>query len=315
MLCPVCGAEYVKTIPEYCSVCGWDLTSDTALFALPEIYEQKAQAKINWARQMWQVVQARESEYNSNGGIDSFSLEQNGANKKNQNLRKIRKQQAKRKNLNRRVDELQAELRQATIERFQLRSQLEWVLYRLEQLNPEVLTKTLYRIEEQLNTMPTPEAPMSEVGIDYNPLINLLAAGKWRKADELTWDILLQVTLREDEGWLRLTDIENFPCTDISTIDWLWEYYSNGLFGLNAQRRIWESVGGQYGDFCDRLGWRDGENWKYYDELSFNYEAPEGHLPVIIWRRRACYGVGKMTAAETFFAFISRLAVCVGVGE
>ena len=256
MLCPVCGAEYVETIPEYCSVCGWDLTSDTASFASPEIYEQKAQAKINWARQMWQVVQAQENQYNSesnsnsNGVIASPSPEVNRANNKNPNPSKTRKQQAKRNNLHRRVDELEAQLRQATIERFQLHSQLEWVLYRLEQLNPELLTETLYRIEEQLNSMPTPEAPMSEVGIDYNPLINLLAAGKWRKADELTWELLLQVTLREDEGWLQLADIENFPCTDICTIDWLWEYYSNGLFGLNAQQRIWESVGGKYGDFA-----------------------------------------------------------------
>lgn len=310
MLCPVCGAEYVETIPEFCSVCDWDLTSDNAFFASPEIYQQKAQAKLNWARQMWQVVQAKENQHNSNGVIASPSPEVNVANNKNQNPKTRRKQEANRKNLNRRVDELQAELRQATIERFQLRSQLEWVLYRLEQLNPELLTQTLSRIEEQLNAMPTPEAPMSEVGIDYNSLINLLAAGKWRKADELTWEILLQVTLRQDEAWLQLVDIENFPCTDLCTIDWLWDYYSNGLFGLNAQRRIWESVGGQYADFCDRVGWREGESWKYYDELSFNSEAPEGHLPVIIWRRRACYGVGKMMAAETFFAFISRLLIC-----
>ncbi|NET17291.1 MAG: hypothetical protein F6K08_32990, partial [Okeania sp. SIO1H6] len=98
--------------------------------------------------------------------------------------------------------------------------------------------------------------------------------------------------------------------SDLLTIDWLWEYYSNGLFGLNVQQRIWESVSGEYGDFCDRVGWRNGESWKYYDELSFNLQALEGHLPVIIWRRRACYGVGKMIAPETFLAFISRLTIC-----
>ena len=310
MLCPICGAEYIEEIPEDCSICGWNLTSGTAFSPSLEIYHQKEQANIHWARKMWQVVQAQENQYNSDGIVALPTPELNGGKKKNQNLRKRRKQQTKRKNLHKRIDQLESQLRQATIERFQLHSQLEWVLYRLEQLNPELLTQTLTRIEEQLNAMPTPEQPMSEVGIDYNPLINLLAAGKWRKADELTWELMLQITLREDEGWLQLADIENFPCTDLCTIDWLWEYYSNGLFGLNAQQRIWESVGGEYGDFCDRLGWRDGESWKYYDELSFNLEAPEGHLPVIIWRKRACYGVGKLMAAETFFAFISRLTVC-----
>ncbi|NEQ36507.1 MAG: hypothetical protein F6K40_09545 [Okeania sp. SIO3I5] len=301
MLCPICGAEYVETVPEYCSICGWNLTSEAAFFATAEIYQQKEQAKLNWARKMWQIVQAAEisSDQNSNSGLPTAPAD--GVND-NQNYRDLKKQ----------LDEIQAQLHQATIERFQLNSQLQWVLYHLEQLNPETLAETLYNINEKLNAMPTPEPPMSEVGIDYNPLINLLAAGKWRKADELTWELLLQVTLREEEGWLQLTDIENFPCTDICTIDWLWEYYSHGLFGLNVQQRIWESASGEYGEFCDRLGWRDGENWKYYDELSFNLEAPEGHLPIIIWRRRACYGVGQMMAAETFLALKARLTICGG---
>ncbi len=301
MLCPVCSAEYVEKIPGFCSICGWDLTSNAAFFASAEIYEQKEQAKLNWARKMWQIVQARENRNNDNGTIFlTAQVDVDGANQ-NQNLHEDFKRQ---------LEQLQAQLHQATIERFQLHSQLEWVLYRLEQLNPEILAETLYRIEEHLNTMPVPEVPMSEVGIDYHPLINLLAAGKWQKADELTWELLLRVTLREEEGWLQLADIQNFPCTDICTINWLWEYYSNGLFGLNAQQRIWESVSGEYGEFCDRVGWRDGENWKYYDQLRFNFEAPEGHLPVLIWRRRACYGVGKMMAAETFSALISRLTIC-----
>ncbi|NEP88654.1 MAG: GUN4 domain-containing protein [Okeania sp. SIO2C2] len=300
VLCPVCGTEYIETLPEFCSVCSWDLTSDTTFFATAEIYQRKEEAKLNWARQMWKFVQDQKNKNSSNNTI-SLPFAQVDEVNHNQNFNG---------DLKRQLDKLQAQLNQAAMERFQLHSQLEWVLYRLEQLNPEILTDTLYRIEEHLNAMATPEAPMSEVGIDYNPLINLLAAGKWRKADELTWELVLQVTLREDEGWLQLVDIENFPCTDLLTIDWLWEYYSNGLFGLKVQQRIWESVNGQYGDFCDRVGWRNGESWKYYDELSFNLQAPEGHLPVIIWRRRACYGVGKMMAAETFLALISRLAVC-----
>ncbi|NEQ74359.1 MAG: GUN4 domain-containing protein [Okeania sp. SIO2C9] len=302
VLCPVCGTEYIDTFPEFCSVCSWDLTSDTTFLSTAEIYQRKEEAKLNWARQMWKFVQDQKNQNIHNNTI-SLPFAQVDEVNHNQNFNG---------DLKRQLDKLQAQLDRAAMERFQLHSQLEWVLYRLEQLNPEILTDTLYRIEENLNAMATPEAPMSEVGIDYNPLINLLAAGKWRKADELTWELLLQVTLREDEGWLQLIDIENFPCTDLLTIDWLWEYYSNGLFGLNVQQRIWESVGGQYGDFCDRVGWRDGESWKYYDELSFNLQAPEGHLPIIIWRRRACYGVGKMMAPETFVALISRLIICSG---
>lgn len=302
MLCPICSKEYLETLPPLCAYCGWDLTSDIALFTTAEIYQRKEQAKLNWAKQMWQIVQASQNSNHQNITPNLSPTVADGVNQ-NQNFYEALKKQ---------LDQIQAQLNQAAIERFQLNSQLEWVLYHLEQLNPESLTETLYRIEEKLNTMATQEAPMSEVGIDYNPLINILAAGKWQKADELTWELFLQVTLREEEGWLQLTDIENFPCTDLCTINWLWEYYSNGLFGFNAQKRIWESVNGQYGDFCDIVGWRNGESWKYYDELCFNLQAPKGHLPVSIWRRRACYGVGKMIASETFLALISRLTNCGG---
>ncbi|MGK7919632.1 MAG: GUN4 domain-containing protein [Trichodesmium sp.] len=305
MLCPICGKEYLEKLPPSCTNCGWDLTSDIALSTTAEIYQRKEQAQLNWAKKMWQIVQARQNSNHQNHQNNSPSLSPLLVDEvsQNQNFYEALKKQ---------LDQIQAQLNQAAIERFQLNSQLEWVLYHLEQLNPDTLAETLYRIEEKLNAMPTPEAPMSEVGIDYNPLINLLAAGKWRKADQLTWELLLQVTLREEEGWLELTDIENFPCTDLLTINWSWEYYSNGLFGFNAQKQIWESVNGQYGDFCDSVGWRNGESWKYYDELCFNLQAPKGHLPVSIWRRRACYGVGKMTVAETFLALISRLTISGG---
>ncbi|MEB3341248.1 GUN4 domain-containing protein [Okeania sp.] len=300
MLCPICGAEYMEIVPESCSICDWNLKSEAAFLATAEIYQQKEQAKLNWARKMWQMLQAKENpNHHNNSGLSTASV--NGVND-NQNYKDLKKQ----------LEQIQAQLHQATIERFQLHCQLEWVLYHLEQLNPESLAETLYNINEKLDAMPTPEPPMSEVGIDYYPLINLLAAGKWRKADELTWELLLQVALRAEEGWLHLAEIENFPCTDICTIDSLWEYYSHGLFGLNVQQRIWESVSGEYGKFCDRIGWRDGESWKYYDELSFSLEAPEGHLPIIVWRQRACYGVGQMMAAETFLALRSRLATCSG---
>jgi hypothetical protein len=191
-------------------------------------------------------------------------------------------------------------LQQAAQERASLQSQLEWVLYRLEQLNPEQTQYTLWRLEEWLSGGQSQSYLSSEVGVDYSHLQNLLAKGKWRKADEETWGAMLRVAGREEEGWLTVEDMQNFPSADLRTIDTLWEQHSNARFGLSVQLRIWESAGGDYTNFCDCVGWRVTGNWKYYDDLSFSIEAPEGHLPVIGWRRRACYGVGKSTASESF---------------
>ncbi|MBC6436435.1 protein kinase, partial [Nostoc sp. HG1] len=126
----------------------------------------------------------------------------------------------------------------------------------------------------------------SAVGIDYTILQKLLASGKWREADQETWKLMLRISHREKERYLRVEDIKNFPCQDLLTIDRLWVKYSNGRFGFSIQKRIWDSVGGKpdldfetWEYFGECLGWRIKNNWKPYDFLSFTLTAPAGQLP------------------------------------
>lgn len=130
----------------------------------------------------------------------------------------------------------------------------------------------------------------SERGVDYTRLRNLLKAGKWKEADKETLAVMLNVAQREEEGWLNYESIENFPCTDLHTIDRLWVKYSNGCFGFSVQKRIWESVSKDYEKFGDRVGWRieKKEVWILRfgtvlvdDLLNFSLSAQEGHLPFI----------------------------------
>ena len=137
----------------------------------------------------------------------------------------------------------------------------------------------------------------SEVEGDYRKLRELLEAGEWKEANQETIAVMLKIFCREKEGWLRLEDIKNFPCTDLRTIDALWVRYSNGNFGFSVHKRIWQSVSGQsfrnppsqskkygyetYKKFSDRVGWyvKDRDNWLSFDELTFTLDAPPGHLP------------------------------------
>ena len=100
----------------------------------------------------------------------------------------------------------------------------------------------------------------------------------------------------EKEGWLRIEDIDNFPCEDLSIIDKLWVKYSNGKFGFSVQKRIYQSFGGTrsydekiWEKFGDKVGWRKGGNWLYYKDITFDIKAPEGHLPMV--RRIGCAGM------------------------
>ncbi|HEY9742273.1 MAG TPA: GUN4 domain-containing protein, partial [Coleofasciculaceae cyanobacterium] len=140
----------------------------------------------------------------------------------------------------------------------------------------------------KISSKPLAEADdlSSDKGVDYTKLRDLLAQGKWQEADEETLLVMLKVAGREQEGWLRVEDIENFPCTDLRTIDTLWGKYSNGRFSFSVHKRIWVSVGGTpdadyetFNRLADRIKWRVNNYWLPYAQLTFTKHAPEGHLP------------------------------------
>ena len=135
---------------------------------------------------------------------------------------------------------------------------------------------------------PPPDSLKSARGVDYTRLRDLLATGEWKEADRETFKVMLKAARREKEGWFDTNSIENFPCDDLRTIDQLWVKYSQGRFGFSVQKKIWLEVGGKvdYDTECklgDRVGWRKRrkgrKGWLEYDDLTFNLEAPRGHLP------------------------------------
>ena len=138
---------------------------------------------------------------------------------------------------------------------------------------------------------PQPKAdevePKSEKRVDYTKLRDLLAAGNWQEADQETAKVMLIAAERESEGWLRVEDIDNFPCEDLRFINRLWLYYSHGKFGFSIQKQIYKSLDGKrdynkevWEDFAERVGWKV-VNWKNHSNLKFNLkEARRAHLPV-----------------------------------
>ncbi|MBD2353207.1 GUN4 domain-containing protein [Tolypothrix sp. FACHB-123] len=126
----------------------------------------------------------------------------------------------------------------------------------------------------------------SERKVNYQRLSQLLAAGDWKAAERETVTLMLKLARREKAGWLDIEAINKFPYSDLCIIDQLWVKYSQGRFGFSVQKRIWESIGGKpdadyqtWGKFCDRIGWRVDNQWRFYSDLNFTDNAPEGHFP------------------------------------
>ncbi len=131
---------------------------------------------------------------------------------------------------------------------------------------------------------PPPDSLKSARGVDYTRLRDLLATGEWKEADRETLKVMLKAARQEKEGYFNRESIENFPCDDLRTIDQLWVKYSQGRFGFSVQKKIWLEVGGKvdWETECklgDRVGWRKGGSCLEKSDLTFNKQAPVGHLP------------------------------------
>ncbi|MFM6156328.1 MAG: GUN4 domain-containing protein, partial [Sphaerospermopsis kisseleviana] len=92
--------------------------------------------------------------------------------------------------------------------------------------------------------LPSPPSPSVTVTSRYQKLEKLLAARKWKEADEETRRIILTLANRGIPGYLEIDNVLNIPSGDISIIDNLWVKNSNGRFGFSVQKQIYESVGG-----------------------------------------------------------------------
>jgi hypothetical protein len=130
----------------------------------------------------------------------------------------------------------------------------------------------------------------------------------------------LEMTDRQQSGWLRSQDIEQIPCSDLHTIDKLWARYSEGRFGFSTQREIWLAVGGQPGQFQgttfykfgDRVGWRVNSDWlRKYEDFTFTSVAPKGHLPSLRFpgaeEQFSWFGLWE----GSFRGFLSRIDTCL----
>ena len=133
------------------------------------------------------------------------------------------------------------------------------------------------------------------VKANYIKLEQLLAAKKWKEADDETYNKMLEVGGKLQQGHIirgeliGIKGIENFSCPDLRAMDRLWVKYSNGRFGFSVQKRIYQKLGGtkEFNGqvlfaYYEAIGWKQkGEKGELllYSQLTFNSNAPSGHLP------------------------------------
>ena len=123
----------------------------------------------------------------------------------------------------------------------------------------------------------------SESNIDYTPVQQLLAVQDFQAADRMTLQKMCEVAgaTSVQRKWLYFTEIENFPLSDLQTINNLWLVYSEGKFGFSVQREIWLGLGKNWDSLWAKIGWKSGNTWtRYPNEFTWDLSAPRGHLPL-----------------------------------
>ncbi|NJR74448.1 MAG: hypothetical protein HC773_13970 [Scytonema sp. CRU_2_7] len=177
-----------------------------------------------------------------------------------------------------------------------LLTQLEQEKYQRQETENCLLAQLEQEKHQRQETRKLKDLSQQHLSLQRTPnltttLHDLLVSERWKEADHETLRIMLKVTDREQEGWLNVASIHNFPREDLRAIDQLWVESSNGRFGFSVQQRIWKSVGGNlkandkiYEAFGDCVEWRVHKNWLQINELTFNSSAPTGHLPAVAVR-------------------------------
>lgn len=169
---------------------------------------------------------------------------------------------------------------------------------------------------KQRQVQSLPQQKVEDLKGNYIRLKALLMEGQWREADEETAKQLCEVMGHQKQLWLRIEDIDQFPCADLCLIDRLWVKYSDGKFGFSVQKQIWQQCTSsiennqQWEKFGEIIGWRSKNgDWFGYEELTFDLTAPKGHLPADYGGRSMAYRIGEFFLLY-FTTLISRLVDC-----
>ncbi|MDE5083324.1 MAG: GUN4 domain-containing protein, partial [Trichodesmium sp. St18_bin1] len=274
-------SAFLREIPEQVEEVLVRVTPDIVSAAPTEKGDVELQRQLAEERRKREEAERRLQELEAEREKELEEAEQRAKLEQAAELERQREQleseRRKREEAERRSQELEAEREKARKERAKKEraAELQWQReekkrrrQEAERQEEEEKAKKQRQVENEISLA-------SARGVDYRKLRDLLAVGRWKEADQETDRVMLKAARRESEGYLRKSDVENFSCQDLRTIDKLWVKYSNGNFGFSVQKQIYQSVGGTkefdydvWIKFGDKVGWRKGGQWLDYSELT-----------------------------------------------
>ncbi|MCC5602474.1 GUN4 domain-containing protein [Nostoc favosum] len=130
--------------------------------------------------------------------------------------------------------------------------------------------------------------------LEYHYLMAALGHKEWKAADSITYSMMLEVLGLNEDDKISSNGLSKFPQVVLDRIDNYWRELSDNRFGFSVQKKIYLEVGGKvdgkyderaFTRFAERVGWTKRKDLivKDWNDLIFNTDAPEGHLPALVW--------------------------------
>ncbi|NET48098.1 MAG: NACHT domain-containing protein [Merismopedia sp. SIO2A8] len=153
-----------------------------------------------------------------------------------------------------------------------------------------------YRCLQETPRLVDPELAASlervakDVGVlRYQALENYLKNGEWKEADQETYRLMITKVGKETGQWFTQSELLDFDCKELLTIDALWVKYSDGKFGFSVQKDLYVNCGGildgkyhkeAWEKFCYANGWKEGGRY-VFDRIKYDFDsARSAHLPI-----------------------------------
>ncbi|NEQ95391.1 MAG: protein kinase [Cyanothece sp. SIO2G6] len=146
---------------------------------------------------------------------------------------------------------------------------------------PPTSPQLLQRVFSHFKSPKNQTRIVSQQGVDYTPLYEILRRSLWLQADQHTKGLMNQAIGNTHHGYLQQQDIQNLPCDDLAILDHLWRTFSNGRFGFMVQLQLFLAVNEDYGAFCHQVSWPVHRTPGKY--LQPSLKAPPGHFPSRDW--------------------------------
>ena len=132
---------------------------------------------------------------------------------------------------------------------------------------------TIQETPGQVYTVDPQAKPTRNDTPELSKLGNLLAAKKWKEADEETFAAIARHPCPTGEK-------PECIAPTLRAIDQLWVQYSNGKFGLSVQKQIYEKTK-LPDELFKQINWKlsDKQNPNAISGITYQTNAPAGHLP------------------------------------